>query len=411
MIPSPAEFAELAESYQAPAAALLRDLVRIPSVNGRHPETPVAERILQEAERLGLKSKLVGQEASRLNVLVEAGRGPAGFAFIGHMDTVTEGDPDRWEHNPFAAETADGRIFGRGAADNKAGIACALFALALLRDHGLLDGDQMRFVLAGVVDEESGASSPLGVRYLLDSGALQARAAIYTYASDVICLGHRGLLRLRLRASGEAVHSGSPEWDRREAGANAVTGLAAVLLLLENLEIDSAPHPDFPGMTTRITPGTTIAGGDWEGMVPDWAEATVDIRLLPGASPDVVLEKVDAAVETACAQRPGLSVQVETRIRLPAAAIPADHPLVETARRYTQAITGAAWPAVGAGPANEGYMLIERGIPTLCGFGPTGGNAHAPNEWVSLASLAPTIAMFAGIAREYLENVKEVFDD
>jgi acetylornithine deacetylase/succinyl-diaminopimelate desuccinylase-like protein len=92
---------------------------------------------------------------------------------------------------------------------------------------------------------------------------------------------------------------------------------------------------------------------------------------------------------------------------LPAVAIAKDHPLVKLAETYTELVTGRAWHAEGAGPANEGYMLIQAGIPTLCGFGPKGGNAHAENEWVSLSSITPTIAMYAGIAHDYLAGLKE----
>ena len=126
------------------------------------------------------------------------------------MDTVAAGDESQWSVPPFAALIRDGRLIGRGTADNKAGIACGLYTLALMRDHDLLDPSQFKLILAGVVDEESGASSELGVRYLLDHGQLQADAAIYTYASDIICIGHRGLLRLQLTARGQAIHTGSP---------------------------------------------------------------------------------------------------------------------------------------------------------------------------------------------------------
>ena len=84
-----------------------------------------------------------------------------------------------------------------------------------------------------------------------------------------------------------------------------------------------------------------------------------------------------------------------------AAAIPIDHPLVQIAQRHAQAHTGQIWPIAGAGPANEGYMLIGTGIPTLPGFGPTGGKAHAPDEWVDIASLTATLATFAGIICAY----------
>jgi acetylornithine deacetylase/succinyl-diaminopimelate desuccinylase-like protein len=145
-----------------------------------------------------------------------------------------------------------------------------------------------------------------------------------------------------------------------------------------------------------------MRGGEFESMVPAHAEAMVDVRLMPGQSAEDVLDRIEQIIEETTAQRPGLSAAVEIKNNLPGAAIPSNHRLVEIARRYTLAITGREWPVAGAGPANEGYMLIEAGIPTLCGFGPQGDGAHAPDEWVELASLPQTIAMYAGIIRDYL---------
>ena len=397
----------VAREYESDVRSFLQDLVRIPSVNGVNSETTVARRIMQEAEKLKLGARLIGEQEARLNVLVELGAGEPGFGFVGHMDTVAAGQEELWDHPPFEGEVSDGVLYGRGAADNKAGIACAVYTLALLRDHDWLQPDLGRLLVAGVVDEESGANSPLGVRFLLDQGYLGLDAAIYTYTSDVICIGHRGLLRLELQASGKSIHSGSMEWDRGEFGVNAVTGLASILVKLEALDLGATPHTAFPGLSGKITPGTLISGGDWEGMVPGWANAVVDIRLLPNQSPDQVRKVIESIVEEEMDSRPGFQVEIQEKARLPAAVIPEDHKLVNLAKSYTREVTGETWQAVGAGPANEGYMLIEAGIPTLPGFGPTGGNAHTENEWVEIASLAPTMAMFAGIAHDYLISMKE----
>ena len=106
-------------------------------------------------------------------------------------------------------------------------------------------------------------------------------------------------------------------------------------------------------------------------MVPAQAEALVDIRLLPGQEPDDVLAAVQSCIDAVVAERPGFSVEVTVKNRLPAAVIPPEHRLVQVAQDQAERYSGRAWPAEGAGPANEGYMLIEAGIPTLPGFGPT----------------------------------------
>ncbi len=402
--PQSSDWKGLAQPYLLEVVRFLQDLVRIPSVNGRDSEAGVARRVAAEAEKLNLPVRLVASDPQRPNVLVEWGLGKNGFIFVGHMDTVAEGQPQDWKYPPFGAVLEHGCVFGRGTADNKAGIACGLYTLALLRDQKMFLPEQARLALAGVVDEESGASSHLGVRYLLDQGLLQpARGAIYTYASDIICVGHRGLLRLVLKASGRSVHTGGAQWSRGQGGVNAVTGLAELLLELEKLRLPSKSHPSFKGLRNRLTPGTIFRGGEYESIVPATAEALVDVRLMPGQAAEEIISAVQAAMSGVERRRPGLKLSMEIKNNLPGVALERQAPLVRAAQHWTKAITGKAWRVAGAGPANEGYMLIQAGIPTLCGFGPTGGNAHAPDEWVEIESLATTMAMFAGIASEMLK--------
>ena len=396
-----------AYKYQIDLTDFLRDLVRIRSVNGRDTEHGLAERIQMEANKLGLESNLVALQPGRPNILVTYGTGAERFALIGHMDTVAEGDPKNWSSPPFAAEIKEERIIGRGAADNKAGIACGLYTLCLLRDLKLIDPSRQQAVVAGVVDEESGACSPLGVRHLLDSGALQARGAIYAYTSDIVCIGHRGLIRLELIARGESIHAGVAEWHNHVRGGNAVMALAELLLKLESLNIPAtAAPPGFEHLGFTVTPGTIFSGGSFPSIVPDSASAIVDIRLLPGQSSASVLELVREQIQDVEKNRSRISFHMQVTVDIPGAYIRKDHPLALIAQDYTEAMTGRRWETAAAGPANEGYMLIEAGIPTLCGFGPTGGNPHAPDEWVEINSLTTTVAMFAGIIHDYLNLPK-----
>jgi len=395
-----------AKRYESELAAFLRDLVRIPSVNGRDPEQALANRIQEEARKLKLESSLAALQPDRPNVLVTYGAGTNRFALIAHMDTVAEGDLASWSSPPFAAEVKEDRILGRGAADNKAGIACGLYTLALVRDLNLIDLAQQQVILAGVVDEESGACSALGVRHLLDAGALQACGAIYTYTSDIVCIGHRGLIRLEVSARGQAVHAGVAEWHNHVRGANAVTALADLLLKLESLHISAMVPPGFEHLGCTITPGTIIKGGSFPSIVPDSASAVVDIRLLPGQSSAEVLELIRAQIHRVENERPRIHFETNVIVDIPGAFLAQDHPLVLLAQHYTEEVTGRRWAAAAAGPANEGYMLIGAGIPTLCGFGPTGGNPHAPDEWVEIDSLPGTLAMYSGIIHDYLNDSK-----
>jgi len=395
-------FLSAAAPYQEALVSFLRDLVQIPSVNGRECERAVAERIVAEGNRLGFDSSLIYKDRDRPNAVVQYGEGDQGFAIIAHIDTVAEGNHANWKTPPFSATIEQGKMIGRGTADNKAGIAIGLYTLKILQDLELFDLRRHQVTVAGVVDEESGASSSLGVRYLLDQKVLKAKGAIYAYASDIVCIGHRGLLRLEITTHGESVHAGLAPWHNKQQGENAVMGMAEILTKIEKISIDTDPVPGFEHLGFTVTPGTLFCGGDYPSIVPNKATAMVDMRLLPGQTKDEALAKIDRIIADVCSRRKGLTVQTSLLVDMPGAAIPTDHPLALIAQDYTEAIHGRRWEIRGAGPGNEGYMLIGMGIPTLCGFGPTGGNAHAPNEWVDVDSLPKTAAMFAGIIQDYL---------
>jgi len=392
----------MASDDQDSITSFLQALVQIPSVNGRESEKAVAGRIVEEGIKLGFQSDLIYKDIERPNAVIQYGTGIDGFAIIAHIDTVAEGKHEDWSSPPFKAEVKNRKMIGRGTADNKAGIAVGLYTLKLLHDLALIDPKSSRIVLAGVVDEESGASSSLGVRYLLDQNILRARGAIYAYASDIVCIGHRGLLRLEITTYGESVHAGLAPWHQKKQGVNAVMGLAEILTRIENLNIQTEPVPGFEHLGFTITPGTLFSGGDYPSIVPNKATAMVDMRLLPGQSKDAPLDQIAKVIADVQTGRKGLKVETSLLVDMPGAAIPVDHPLALIAQDCTETILGRRWEIRGAGPGNEGYMLIGAGIPTLCGFGPTGGNAHAPNEWVDVDSLPRTAAMFAGIIMEYL---------
>ena len=164
----------------------------------------------------------------------------------------------------------------------------------------------------------------------------------------------------------------------------------------------SSERSASPGVESTSVSLAAETYATFVSMVPHLATAAVDIRLMPGQEKEEVLTAVQTTIDQVLATRKGLRVETAVTNHFPGAAIPKDHPLPQLAQRYSRQFTDGEWPIVGAGPGNEGYMLIGAGIPTLCGFGPTGGNAHAPDEWVDVASLTTTLATFAAIVCDYL---------
>jgi acetylornithine deacetylase/succinyl-diaminopimelate desuccinylase-like protein len=316
---------------------------------------------------------------------------------LGHLDTVPAGG--HWQYPPFSGEMVDGRIYGRGAIDTKGGMAASIYALAALKQHSdSLPKGRAQFI--GVPDEETGATGTLGIKYLAARGLLGGKGAIYAYSGSQIILGHRGLIRYRVICTGEAIHTGAQEWQEHTAGANAVTGMARFLLALEQLPFPYSPVPYFEHFKTMVTPGTVIKGGVSINIVPDHCEALVDIRITPENNSEAAFEALfdEAAkeIERAC---PGVKLRYE-RLNYTPAAISDEHtPLFGILADVIPQVMG--FPAVKtvAGPANEGYLLIEQGIPTVCGLGPTGANAHAANEYVEISGLVDAALIFAVTAR------------
>tara|TARA_B100000945_G_scaffold318382_1_gene323110 strand:- start:5438 stop:6667 length:1230 start_codon:yes stop_codon:yes gene_type:complete len=395
-----------ANSLENNIVDFLCDLVSIQSVNGTNPEKHVADRITLEAKKLNLPFQIKSQNKDRPNVLVSYGNGPLEFLFVAHMDTVSPGDINTWKSNPFQGVKRNDRIYGRGTADNKAGIACALYTIAMMKNLSIIQNN-MKITLAAVSDEESGATSKIGVRHLINTNSLNdAKGAIYTYASDNVCIGHRGLLRLEITTIGKSVHTGGNAWNDGIDGINAVTGLAAILLKLESTKIDFTPHKSFGTLRNIITPGTIFNGGEFESVVPNSATAIVDIRLLPETDYNSIINLIKSLIIDETKQRPGIKYNLSVKNKLPAVVLDENHPLVTTTVDIAQKITRQEWNALGAGPANEGYMLIKSGIPTLCGFGPKGDNAHGANEWIEINSLSTTTAIYAAVAEQYLSTIE-----
>ncbi len=383
------------EEREEELISLCRRLIQVPSVNGVHPEEAIAAAIADALRAGGLNPLLPTYAPGRPNVVASVGQGEPAVILVGHMDTVPEGDHALWSAGPFAAEVRDDRIIGRGACDNKAGIAVAVILLGVLAEFA--DQLQGRVIVAGVPDEESGATGRIGITPLLRDGYLPSGVqAIYTYPGlHTLCIGHRGLLRVLIQARGEATHTGGDDWEFGQAGANAVTALAEYLLALESWRPPYQPHPAFPGRRPVVTPGTLIRGGEIESMVPASAEAMVDVRLLPGQTGEEVLAAIRRLADPILEKRPGVELSWQKRIDLPAVAIPLETPIVQALGRWTAELVGQYPATVGAGPANEGYLLIQAGIPTVCGFGPPGGNAHSADEYVERSGLLQAAKIYA----------------
>jgi succinyl-diaminopimelate desuccinylase len=386
---------DLISKYQQDIVSFISDLIKIPSVNVNKDadEMGITKRIEQECVKLNLPYKLIASDAKRPNIYVGQQNSfdkKDDLLFIAHLDTVPVGDETKWTNNPFSGEIIDNKIFGRGAIDNKGGAALAIYAVKILNDLGF--PDDAKFV--GVVDEEGAPDSKIGAHYLLEQG-LNAKSAIYCYYNyDTITIGHRGIIRLWIRFTGEANHTGSSSWQNKTKGASVIETIADFVTKLREIKF-SEIHESFPRYGFVCTP-TILEAGSGESIVPDKGKLLIDIRMLPNHKPKEIIEKINLLCQSLETEK--MKIALEIRNNIPGAVIDKDLPIVKILASLVKEVGGVDPVIKGCGPVNEGYMFIKHGIPTICGFGPKGDGAHSADEYLDILSIPIVLKMYVEAA-------------
>ncbi len=359
---------------EASARRILERLVRIPSPTGR--EQDAAEAVAGWCEEAGLEVAMQEVQPGRPNVIARwsVGRRPR-LLLTGHLDTVPVGEG--WSRDPFGAEIANGRLYGRGACDMKGGLAAMLGAVMDLRARGEEPAGDV--VLAVVVGEEEDSA---GTRALVARGVEADWAVLSEPTGMQLVLGNRGLMNYRLVVKGASAHASSPA-----LGRNAVVAAAQVVLELEALaaELAARPHPVFgpPNLTVG-----TIHGGTRPYVVPDRCEVEVDRRVNPGETRETVVRELQMAIGRARHLHPWLEVEVLAGADYLAFEIPEEHELV---RLVTAAMVQVGLPrriSAWRAASDAGFLVHTAGIPcVLFGPGDIEQAAHRPDEWIDLEDL------------------------
>src|SRR5687768_11500677 len=271
-------------------------LIRIPSENPPGDTTALVAFILDYLRSRGFKPDVHEPKSGMPNVVATLGSGGPNLVLSGHLDEFPAGDG--WSFPPFEGRRADGRILGRGAGDMKAGLAVALLVIALLKERDVeLAG---RITLAFASDEETGGR--WGTEWLL-ANVPEARgdACLIGESSGTwaIGIGEKGVLWLRLAASGVSGHSAYGQGESAVGKVlkavdeiSALTGSKARprqdivdVMRRQRAAVEKRWGPGTGRMADRLTMNLgTIRGGGQVNLIPSRCEAEVDLRLPPGMS-------------------------------------------------------------------------------------------------------------------------------
>jgi acetylornithine deacetylase len=371
-------------------AELTASFVKIPSMNpmGRiAPENGFGEANL--AQRVGEILSALGAEVSfhyplpgRPNVVARFDiAAPATILFEAHLDTVPS---DGMTISPFSGEICDGRLYGRGSADEKGPMAAMICAI----ERAVQSGLRYNILFAAVCDEEYQFH---GIHSFLQSLPAEERARIrFAVVAEPTLLNpvyaHKGVVRWRAVANGIAAHSSTPH-----LGKNAIYRMAHFISRLQKyaaaLESTAPVHESLGCPTLSVG---TIRGGTAVNIVPDFCEIEVDRRLIPGELPESATAQIEAIAQEC-------EIQISAPIvRAPAFEVDVESPAVK-ACMSAATCCGLTPQPLAVNYCTDAAFYAQSGISAVV-FGPGSiAQAHTSDEWISMEQLELGVQAYTSI--------------
>lgn len=388
-------------------------LVRIPTVN------PPGEEYEACANAIGDQLRVHGAEVQllpavgrvehtarhpRINVVGRyegAAKGPA-IHLNGHFDVVPAGQG--WTRDPFGGQIIDGRLYGRGSCDMKAGLAAAVFAAEAIRRAGVTH--QAPIEISGTVDEESGGFA--GVAWLAENRWIsreRTKAVIIPepFGVDRICVGHRGVYWFEVIAEGRIAHGSMPY-----LGVSAIEGMSHLMDLVRD-ELGPAlagrvtTMPVVPEGSRHATINVNgIEGGQPVDESPspcvaDRCRAVFDRRFLLEEGIERTRAEVAALVAKAQAKMPEVRFAIEDRMIVEPTRAPEDAPVIAALTAAIARVVGRPAALVASpGTYDQKHVARIAGVPHCVAYGPGALDlAHQPDEYCSTADIVMATKVLA----------------
>ena len=378
---------------------LTRSLIRIDSVI--RPETGnteskvvkfVADWIRKE---FNLEPEINEVVPGRENIVVKIDSGKPGrtLMFEGHTDVVSEGDRSLWKYDPFGAEINDGKIYGRGSCDMKAGVAVNLLTVkAMLKSGTDFKG---KIVLGILCDEED---LMLGVQDFIKQGhADNVDACLVSEPEEnQLCISMKGALRIKLTVHGKMAHGAMPL-----TGINPNTRLAMIIMAFQEFEefqkekFGENEYLGWPSVTFTVIQSPPPPEPPQLNVMPGESVAYIDIRTVPGQDHKEIKESLDLILKELGSHDPDFKVTLEYLADKPVVSMGKDEPIVVCAAEAYRDIVGKGPVYNGVPGATDGtYLRDQKGIPCLVnGPGPR-HMPHQTDEYVEIDELIESAKLY-----------------
>jgi succinyl-diaminopimelate desuccinylase len=388
------------------------DLVRIPTINPPGEEYDACAHFLGDfLERRAFDVEYIAAEGRaehtarhpRLNVVGSRRGGPGPVVHLnGHIDVVPAGNG--WTVEPFGGLVRDGKIYGRGVCDMKAGIAASVFAAEAIQRAGItLPGT---IEISGTVDEESGGFA--GVAYLSETGRIKKGRTDFVIIPeplnvDRICIGHRGVYWFEVTARGRIGHGSMPF-----LGLNAIDGMGRLLqsvrdVLMPALASRRTAVPVVPSGARHATININgIEGGQpvhgiQTPCVADLCRAVFDRRFLIEEGFEAAKQEIADLVATVAAEAHGVRFDVRDLMVVHPTRTPDDSPVIAALDQAIRSVIGRPAELI-ASPGTYDHKHVARiaGIPHCVAYGPGELElAHQPDEYCRIDDLVNATKVLA----------------
>jgi acetylornithine deacetylase/succinyl-diaminopimelate desuccinylase family protein len=368
------------------------DLISKNTVNPPGNEYLAKGIALKAMKSLGMTVQAKEKEKGRTNLIGRIGRGKPSVALIAHLDVVPAGDG--WKTDPFKPVVKNGRIYGRGALDDKGLFAASYGAIkAFLKNNSKFKGT-IYFLAAA--DEEQG--SRLGIEWLIKQG-FKADFAIIPDSGlmDEAIIGEKGVLWIEITSFGKQAHGSTPE-----LGINALEKLSKLILRLPKINFGRNFNRAFQGTTVNIG---QIQGGEAPNIVPAKAKAKIDIRYPLGIKRKDVLEKIKNEIDRLRKEDSEARFKIEVKESKRPHLVPKDSLLC---RKFLEAAKELRLPMKlkTVGGITVGKDLFFSGIPSICHYPTRKQLAHMANEYVEIKLLLKSAELYALTLEKLLKTSK-----
>jgi len=377
---------------------LLRD---IETILGMEEITPEFKEWVEKGDmppELQFSSNLVSRKLNIVGRMKGASDGRT-LIFNAHMDTVPEGEG--WSVSPFEGIVKDGKVFGRGACDNKGGIAIALTAARAIKEAGIdLKGD---IIFAFTADEEVGSHA--GAAFLIERGIIRGAACLCTDGpADSIVSSFNGYIPFIIKTTGKTVHGAFPSH-----GTNAISKMVKIQNIFAEVEKrlrkQKSRYPSPPDTReeyTSIVP-TTISGGTRFYIVPAKCSSWIDVHVIPDQDPRDVRKMIEEEIRKEQERDPDLQVDIRVPLVVKPAIVDSSAAIVDKMQSAAKKVLGKKLPMHRMPSLTDARFFIAAEIPTLT-YGPlrVGSCFHAADEWVKIEDLTTISKVYALTALEYL---------